>query len=130
MKFPSFDGNRVQEWLFKCERFFELDDTPAGMRVSTTSVEYADAMVTRFGPVEWFFVYIDSFVSLVSQIKLSDEDQVIMFVEGLKIDNKKLITFLSPNNLQQSIAFAKALTSEEDPFRGKGQVNDQFVSSA
>lgn len=36
--FPRFDGNRVQEWLFKCEHFFELDDTPTDMKVSIASV--------------------------------------------------------------------------------------------
>lgn len=62
-------------------------------------VEYVDAMVTRFGPIElkrpiaqlnrlWegknFFIYVDAFVSLVSQVELSDEDQVTIFTEGLK----------------------------------------------
>lgn len=76
--FPSFDGNRVREWLFKCERFIELDDTPTDMKVTIVSVylsrfamechytfvnnrmlqgpiswaEYADAVATRFGPIE------------------------------------------------------------------------------
>lgn len=55
--------------------------------------EYADAMIARFKPIEMkrpiaqlkrlreegsFFEYVDSFVSLVSQVKLFDEDQVAM----------------------------------------------------
>lgn len=61
--------------------------------------EYADGMVTYLGAVEMkipiaqlkrlreednFFAYVDSFVALVRQVKLSNEDQVAMFVEGSK----------------------------------------------
>lgn len=75
-------------------------------------------MATRFGPIDMkrpitqlnrlrkediFFTYMDSFVSLVEQVKMSNEDQVAMFMEGLK-GEKKLITVLNPRNLQQTIA--------------------------
>lgn len=36
--FTVFDGSRVQDWLFKSERFFELDDTPEALKVSIASV--------------------------------------------------------------------------------------------
>lgn len=77
-------------------------------------MDYADAIVTRLGPIEMkrpiaqliilrkeesFFAYVDAFVSFVSQGDLSDEDQVGIFVEGLKLDNKKLIIVLNPSNL-------------------------------
>lgn len=38
LEFPSIDGNKVQECLFKCERFFEIDETPADMKVSIASI--------------------------------------------------------------------------------------------
>lgn len=106
-------------------------------------VEYADAMTVRFGPIEMkrsiaqlkrlkkedsFLEYIDMFVSLVSQCNLSDEDQVAVFVEGLKSDNKRLITVLNPINLQQAIAYAKVLTVEENPYKGRGRMSDQGIS--
>lgn len=28
VKFPSFDGTSIQEWLFRSERFFEIYETP------------------------------------------------------------------------------------------------------
>lgn len=137
LEFPSFDGNMVHEWLFKCDRFFELDDTPDEQKVDIASMylsglalewhyafvknmrlqspvrweEYVEAMTTRFGPIkmqrpiaqlkrlkeeECFYAYVDAFVSLVSQVELSDEDQVAMFIEGLKRDNKRFVTILNP----------------------------------
>lgn len=43
----------------------------------------------------------------MSKVDLSDEDQVAMFIEGLKPGNQKVITILGPKNLQQAISFAK-----------------------
>lgn len=95
--------------------------------------------MTRFGAVEMrrpiaqlkrlreednFFNYVDSFVSLVSQVQLSDEDQVTMFLEGLKGNTKKLIMVLNPCNLQKAIAYANALTTEDNPYRGGGRVDE------
>jgi hypothetical protein len=31
--FPKFDGKKVQDWLYKCDRFFLLDETPPEARV-------------------------------------------------------------------------------------------------
>lgn len=50
--FPYFDGNRVHEWIFKCERYFELDDTPTEMKVSITS-EYLSGLA-----MEWHYTFI------------------------------------------------------------------------
>lgn len=58
-------------------------------------------------------------MSLVSKVELSDEDQMVMFVEGLKPCNKKLITILGPKNLLWAIAYAKTLTAETDPYGDK-----------
>lgn len=41
IEFPMFDGSRVQDWLFKSEIFFELDETPTELKVSMASVYLA-----------------------------------------------------------------------------------------
>lgn len=74
--------------------------------------------------------YIDAFVALVSQVDLSDEDQVTMFIEGFKGNNMKLIIVLNPINLQQAISYAKTLTAEEDPYKRRGRMRNQHVSMA
>lgn len=38
IEFLMFDGNRVQDSVFKSERFFELDDTSSALKVSISSV--------------------------------------------------------------------------------------------
>lgn len=101
--------------------------------------EYAAGMITRFGSNEVirpiaqlkrlreehsFFDYVDCFVSLESKVELSDEDQVVLFVEGLKNDNQKLINVLNLKTLQQAIALAKTLTNEEDSYNNKLRGNE------
>lgn len=36
--FPRFDGSRVKEWLYKCEQFFSLDNTPPESKVRLASI--------------------------------------------------------------------------------------------
>lgn len=52
VEFPNFDGNRVQEWLFKGERFFELDETPEDMKVSIAFV-YLSGLA-----MEWHYAFV------------------------------------------------------------------------
>lgn len=49
------------------------------------------------------------------RVELSDDDQVAMFIEGLKPNNQMLITILNPKNLQHAISIAKTLTTEVGP---------------
>ncbi|KAI4340580.1 hypothetical protein MLD38_025400 [Melastoma candidum] len=155
IEFPTFDGSQVQEWVFRCERFFELDETPPELKVSIASVhllglaiewhyaflrgrelvgpvsweEYSSAMLLRFGPNELtrpivllrelqekgnLSDYIDEFVSLVTKVDLSIDDQVALFVGGLKRENRRLVTVLKPRTLQQAIALAKTLSHDDE----------------
>lgn len=52
VEFPCFDGNRVNEWLFKSERFFELDGTLVELTVSVASV-YLSGLA-----IEWHYAFV------------------------------------------------------------------------
>ncbi|KAF3680331.1 hypothetical protein FXO37_03370 [Capsicum annuum] len=32
VEFPTFDGQGLKDWLYKCEQFFEVDETPKGSK--------------------------------------------------------------------------------------------------
>ncbi|MCH80339.1 hypothetical protein A2U01_0001106 [Trifolium medium] len=38
VEFPSFDGKNVRDWLYKCDQFFLLDETPPTSRVRLASI--------------------------------------------------------------------------------------------
>lgn len=60
----------------------------------------------------------------MSRCQLSYEEQLEMFLEGLKGNNKRLIMVLSPKNLQQAITYANALSVEENPYKGGGRKDE------
>lgn len=72
---------------------------------------------------------MDSFVFIINKIELSEEDQVALFVKGLKEGNTELINVLNPKSLQHTIIFGKVLASEEDHHKNKGRIEDMKVSS-
>ena len=37
-EFPRFDGSRVNEWTYKAEQFFEIDNTMEGIKVKLASI--------------------------------------------------------------------------------------------
>ncbi|GAU25735.1 hypothetical protein TSUD_216660 [Trifolium subterraneum] len=38
VEFPRFDGKKVRDWLYKCDQFFLLDETPESSRVRLASI--------------------------------------------------------------------------------------------
>lgn len=38
VEFPKFDGKKVRDWLYKCDQFFLLDETPPESRVRLASI--------------------------------------------------------------------------------------------
>lgn len=69
------------------------------------------ARLKRLREEKDFSKYVDSFVSLVSQVNLSDENQVEMFVGGLKNDDKKLIIIFKSQESAASYRFCKSFNA-------------------
>lgn len=67
--------------------------------VRTKRLTKADCPTEEIKGGDSFFEYVDTFVALVSRVDLPDEDQIAMFIKGLKPGNQKLITILGPKNL-------------------------------
>ncbi|KAJ9554331.1 hypothetical protein OSB04_018376 [Centaurea solstitialis] len=38
LEFPSFDGEAFKDWYYKCNQFFELDNTPENMKIRLVSI--------------------------------------------------------------------------------------------
>lgn len=75
VEFPKFNGEKLNEWLYMCEHFFEYDETPDGTKVKVATIylegkalqwhqnfmrnrltketlnrgEYTEAIATKFG---------------------------------------------------------------------------------
>nr|TKS12908.1 hypothetical protein D5086_0000058600 [Populus alba] len=48
MNFPTFEGEDVQKWLYKCNQYFELEEIPESDKLKIASY-YLDGLALRFG---------------------------------------------------------------------------------
>ena len=65
--FPRFDGSQIRDWVFKVEEFFEIDSTPADMKVRMAAIHFDGRastwhhnMLQTLGPKRWlrdWYVY-------------------------------------------------------------------------
>ncbi|GKA13564.1 hypothetical protein Tco_0693210 [Tanacetum coccineum] len=69
MEFPTFKGDDVRGWLYKCEQFFRINDVPGEHKVL---VEYSDAFKSLF-----------NIVSLLSDMGEDETHFVDLFIKGL-----------------------------------------------
>ncbi|GJS46029.1 reverse transcriptase [Tanacetum coccineum] len=99
VEFSKFDGEDVQGWLYKVNKFFEmdhiLDDERKirldSMHVSGKALNWHNHFMSRFGEVvTWevyqLQVYQDSFEELLNKVKLNEPYAVSLFIGGLKED--------------------------------------------
>ena len=42
--FPRFDGEEVQGWVYKCEQFFEVDNTAENLKVKIASIHLSSLL--------------------------------------------------------------------------------------
>ncbi|KAL8161992.1 hypothetical protein V2J09_013481 [Rumex salicifolius] len=42
LDFPRFNGDKVKEWIFKCDQFFSLDRTPNDLKIQLASIHFED----------------------------------------------------------------------------------------
>ena len=50
--FPKFDGTLLNEWLYKCEQFFALDQTPPEAKVRLASMHLKERAL------QWHHAYM------------------------------------------------------------------------
>lgn len=54
------------------------------MRFGPSNLQRPIAQLKRLRERDSFFEYVDSFVAMVSKVDMLDDNQVTMFIEGLK----------------------------------------------
>lgn len=45
LDFPRFDADRIKEWIFKVEQFFEIDRTPDDLKIGIASIHFVGVAV-------------------------------------------------------------------------------------
>ncbi|KAD4585752.1 hypothetical protein E3N88_23353 [Mikania micrantha] len=119
VEFPKFDGTDVEGWLYRCEHFFTIDETPERLKLRYAAVHLEgralqwhqsyiktreDAMgalkaLTQTDALE---TYCYSFDLLLNKVVIFEEYVVSLFIEGLKPEIRcyvKIITIADGSKL-------------------------------
>ncbi|KAJ0935794.1 hypothetical protein HanRHA438_Chr03g0123541 [Helianthus annuus] len=88
IEFPKFNGSEVEDWVCRCEHFFDVDDTPENFKV-------------RFAPInlegktmKWHVAYLKTLVKPISEVTWSEYSRNIIdrFSTNLFHDAMGLLT--------------------------------------
>uniref|UniRef100_A0A1J3IVR9 Transposon Ty3-I Gag-Pol polyprotein n=2 Tax=Noccaea caerulescens TaxID=107243 RepID=A0A1J3IVR9_NOCCA len=96
--FPIFDGSRVRDWIFRCEQFFDLDSTPAELKVRLASIHlegkallwHHHYMANRFGISPSWTDYAVAASARFGELY----DDPLSELVGLKQDNDSVEVYL------------------------------------
>ncbi|KAJ1392972.1 Retrotransposon gag domain [Sesbania bispinosa] len=102
--FPRFHGENVNQWLYQCNNFFLIDNTPDPIRVQLAIADYVQLVIARFGDVcddpmaelmklrqkSSVVEYHEEFDSTITRLSLSENYTLSCFLGGLKQDIQML----------------------------------------
>ncbi|KAG8386897.1 hypothetical protein BUALT_Bualt03G0196600 [Buddleja alternifolia] len=117
VEFPRFNGEDLRGWIFKCEQFFEVDETPFDAKEV-----YVRALYARFGALLYedpmaelmnlkqtgsVKDYLDRFDELLNNVELSETYAISCFLAGLKNEIAIQVRMFKPKSLQEAISLSK-----------------------
>lgn len=103
--FPRFDGTRVKEWLYKCEQFFSLDNTPPESKVRLASIHLDGTAL------QWHLNYMRSHFDIYPTWPQYITDVSVCFGEVYEDPLSTLIQVKQSGNVQDYVeVFELALT--------------------
>ncbi|GKB45047.1 hypothetical protein Tco_0889989 [Tanacetum coccineum] len=126
IEFPKFSGDDVKGWVFRCDQFFLMEQTPEMDKVTLISIHLYDkallwhnrlvrihAVMTRFGNVyddPMFELknlkyetaageYEDAFDNLLSRVEVSEDHAVSLFMGVLPTNIEMRVRMFKPKTL-------------------------------
>ncbi|XP_076960274.1 uncharacterized protein LOC143636597 [Bidens hawaiensis] len=140
VKFPKFSGEDVEGWVYRCEHFFAMDETPdetklrcavvhlegdalqwhkAFMKTRNATVteipwdDYISSISARFSNA-MFEDPLEELVSLTQRVTLSESQAVSLYLKALKPNIRGPVRMFKPRTLHEAYGLAKtqALNNE------------------
>ncbi|GKD08386.1 reverse transcriptase, partial [Tanacetum coccineum] len=82
IEFPKFSGDDVKGWVYRCDQFFLVEQTPEMDKYETTAREYEDA-----------------FDNMLSRVEVSEDHVVSLFMGGLPTEIEMGVRMFKPKIL-------------------------------
>ncbi|PWA89970.1 hypothetical protein CTI12_AA060100 [Artemisia annua] len=108
VEFPKFGSDDVKGWLFKCKKFFKIDNIPNHWAIlKRFGIVYDDPMseikkLKQTGNVQ---DYIDAFDKFMCRIELIDEQCMSFFMAGLSSEIELSVRMFRPRSLNKEHQF-------------------------
>ncbi|XP_022019611.1 uncharacterized protein LOC110919656 [Helianthus annuus] len=89
IEFPRFDGSEVEDWICRCEHFFDVDETPENFKVRYAAINLEGKAM------KWHSSYLKRLVKPISEVTWSGYSRTI-------IDRFSTTLFLDPMGILTS----------------------------
>ncbi|XP_022040582.1 uncharacterized protein LOC110943134 [Helianthus annuus] len=66
IEFPKFDGNEVEDWICRCDHFFDVDETPANFKVRYAAINLEGKAM------KWHANFIKNLTKPISEVSWSE----------------------------------------------------------
>ncbi|XP_022041106.1 uncharacterized protein LOC110943680 [Helianthus annuus] len=70
--FPKFDGNEVDDWIYKCEHFFNVDETPENFKVRYAAIHLEGKAV------KWHQAFLKTKTVPISEITWKEYSEAVV----------------------------------------------------
>ena len=105
VEFPKFDGTLLKDWLYKCEQFFTLDNTPLESKVRLASMHLVGSAL------QWHLNCMRSRFQIYSYWPEYILDPTLHFGEAFSDPLSELVNIKQTGSVQEYVnAFEMALT--------------------
>nr|DAD20694.1 TPA_asm: hypothetical protein HUJ06_022157 [Nelumbo nucifera] len=132
--FPRFNGDHVEDWLYKCDQFFTLDNTSFAAKVKLAAIhlegkalQWHHTLMNRFGPAfddsmsELMSLkqsgsvveYMEQFENILTRVELTEEYKIICFITGLEYETQMHVRMFHPTIIQHATNLAKLFESTQ-----------------
>nr|GEY38514.1 hypothetical protein [Tanacetum cinerariifolium] len=130
--FPKFLGDDVEGWVYRCEHFFAMDETPEGMKLRSISARFSNAMfvdpleeLTSLNQTGTLHDLNTAFDVLLNKVNLTESQAISLYLKALSPDIRGMVNMFRPRTLHEAYGLAKtqALNNEsleEKINKGKG----------
>ncbi|GKB22159.1 reverse transcriptase [Tanacetum coccineum] len=104
IEFPEFSGDDVKGWVFRCDQFFLIEQTPKMVKqaiLNRFSNGYDDPM-SKLKILKYETTareYEDAFDNLLSRVEVSEEHVVSLFMGGLPTEIERGVRMFKPKTL-------------------------------
>ncbi|KAG8373412.1 hypothetical protein BUALT_Bualt11G0021600 [Buddleja alternifolia] len=89
VEFPKFHREDLRGWVYRCEQFFDVDETSDEAKTGTIQD------------------YLDKFDELMNCLDLSESHAISCFLRGIKHEISVPVRMFKPKTLQEAISLAK-----------------------